>query len=159
MISGSKDKTIVVSDIVTRQHEATLDALTGCLSALAVNGRTLLSTGLDYTIGVWALGTWSHLRVVRVSEHVPDALYCTCLSVSGSMLVCGGWCEDEESGFMAVLDSDSMDCQHTLRLDHYVESLLSVRGEVWGRLRDGKVVVWSKAERGEGSGMSEAARA
>ena len=73
MTSGSKDEKIVVLDIVTRQHEATLDAHTYGVCALAVCGRTLLSTGRDSTISVWALGTWSHLKVVRVSEHVPVA--------------------------------------------------------------------------------------
>ena len=159
VISGSGDETIVVSDIVTRQHEATLDAHTCGVYALAVSGRTLLSTGVDCTIRVWALGTWSHLKMVRVSEHVPDAGWCSCLAVSGSMLLCGGYCKDGRSGFMVVLESDTLTCQHTLRLDHYVNSLLSVRGEVWGAIGSGKVVVWGKAEQGEGSGMSEAGRA
>ena len=74
------------------------------------------------------------------------------------MLLCGGQCKDR-SGFVVVLDSDTLDCQHTLRLDSLFRRLLSVRGEVWGTLRDRKVVVWGKAERGEGSGMSEAGRA
>ena len=78
---------------------------------------------------------------------------CYCLAVSGSMLLCGGECTDH-SGFMVVLDSDTLSCQHTLRLDHPVRSLLSVRGEVWGRLGNysvvDKVVVWGKVERGEG---------
>ena len=134
MISGSWDKTIKVLDIVTRQLDATLDAHTGPVYALAVSGRTLLSTGSDCTIGVWTLGTWSHLRMVRVSEHVPDAGCCSCLATSGSMLLCGGVCEDEESGFVVVLDSDTLICQRTLRLDHPVEELLGMRGEVWGRL-------------------------
>ena len=86
-----------------------------------------------------------------------------CLAVSGWMLLCGGPCEDEESGFVVVLDSDTLTCQHTLQLDHSVDSLLSVRDEVWGRLGDHSVVVWDKAERreerGQGSGMSEAGRA
>ena len=58
-----------------------------------------------------------------------------------------------------VLDADTLICQHTLRLDHTVHRLLSVRGEVWGRLGNDTVVVWGKAERGKGSGMSEAGRA
>ena len=37
-----------------------------------------------------------------------------------------------------------------LRLDHIVYRLLSVRGEVWGRLGNDSVVVWGKAEQGEG---------
>ena len=54
----------------------------------------------------------------------------------------------------------TLSCQHTLRLEDSVESmLLSMRGEVWVRLGNGSVVVWGKAERGEGSGMSEAGRA
>ena len=127
---------------------------------LELCGRTLLSTGYDGTIGVWVLGTWSHLRTMRVSEHVTDARFCNCLAVSGSMLLCGGMCMDE-SGFVLVLDADTFACQHTLRLDHTVEELLSVRGEVWGRLgeENGSVVVWGKAEQREGSGMSEAGRA
>ena len=128
--AGSEDEKIVVSDIVTRQHKATLYAHTGAVSALAVSGRTLLSTGVDCTIRVWALSTWSHLILSRVSEHVPDAGWCPCLAVSGSMLLCGGVCKDGRSGFMVVLDSDTLTCQHTLRLDRSVNSLLSVRGEV-----------------------------
>ena len=158
VISGSEDTTIKVSDIVTRQHESTLDAHTGAIYALAVNGQTLLSTGHGCTICVWALGTWNHLREVRVSEHVPDALGCTCLAVSGSMLLCGG-VRDQDSGLVVVLDSKTMDCEHTLRLEHSVHNLLSVRSEVWGVLRGGNVVVWGKAERGQGSGKSEAGRA
>ena len=115
MTSGSKDTTISVPDIVTRQQEATLDAHTGTVRALAVCGRTLLSTGQDCTIGMWALGTWSHLRMVRVSGHVPDAYSCYCLALSGSMLVCGGACKNG-SGFVVVLDSQTMSCQHTVRL-------------------------------------------
>ena len=75
------------------------------------------------------------------------------------MLLCGGSCKDYMSGFVVVLDSDTLTCQHTQRLDHPVVSLLRMRGEVWGRLWNGSVVVWGKAERGEGSGMSEAGRA
>ena len=104
---GSVDKAIKVSDIVTRQHEATIYAHTGAVCVLAVSGRTLLSTGHDCTIGVWALGTWSHIRRIRVSEHVPDALYCCNLALSGSMLLCGGTCMDEKSGFGMVLDADT----------------------------------------------------
>ena len=156
MISGSEDKTIVVSDTVTRQHVATY---TKWVLALAVSGRTLLSTGGDCTIGVWALGTWSLLRVVRVSKHVSDAECCCCLAVSGSMLLCGGWCKDHRSGFVLVLDSDTLDFRQTLRLDSPVYRLLSVRGEVWDLLGNWSMVVWGKAERGEGSGMSEAGRA
>ena len=160
MISGSDDEKVIVSDIVNRQHEATFDAHTGGVLALAICGRTLLSTGNDCTIGVWALGTWSHLMRVRVSDHVPEAWACYCLAASGSMLLCGGAYKDEESfGFLLVLDSQSMSCQYTLQLDHYIHRLLSVRGEVWGTLADESVVVWGKAERGRGSGMSEAGRA
>ena len=127
---------------------------------MAVCGPTLLSTGGDCSIGVWALGTWSHLQpLVRVSEHVPDAGWGSCLAVSGSMLLCGDECLDEESGFVVVLDSDTLTCQHSLRLDYSVERLLSVPGEVWGTLGNHSVVVWGKAERGEGSSMREAGRA
>ena len=75
------------------------------------------------------------------------------------MLFCGGSCWDDESGFMVVLDSDTLTCQHNLRLDLPVVELLSVRGEVWGTHENGSVVVWGKAERGKGSGMIEAGRA
>jgi len=81
---------------------------------------------------MWALGTWSHIRRIRVSEHLPDALYCYDLALSGSMLLCGGTCKDEKSGIVMVLDADTLRCQHTLLLDHPVNELLSVRGEVWG---------------------------
>ena len=138
VISGSEDTTIVVSDIVTQRHEATLEAHTGAVRALAVCDRTLLSTGDDSAIGVWALGTWNHLRMVRVSEHVPDALSCWCLAVSDSMLLCGGRCKDRTSGFVVVLDTESTTCRHILRLDHYVGSLLSVRSEVCGMSEAGR---------------------
>ena len=171
MISGSGDEKIVMSEIVTRQHEATFEAHTGAVYVLAVSGRTLLSAGDDCTIGVWALGTWSHLRVVRISEHVPDCERCNFLAMSGSMLLCGGMCKDDElcedddescednDGFVVVLDINSLTCQHTLQFDHSVEVLRSVRDEVWGRLWSNSVVVWGKAEQGEESGMREAGRA
>ena len=92
--------------------------------------------------------------MVDICEHVPDAEFCECLSVSGSMLLCGGKCWDD-AGFVAVLDSKTMDHQHTVWLDHRVKNLLSVRGNVWGKIMDGSVVVWGKAEQGEGSGMSK----
>ena len=152
VISGSLDKKIHVCDIVTRQHEATLDAHIQWLQALVVCGRTLLSTGDDVTIGVWVVGTWDFVRRLRVSEHVPDALWCYCLAVSGSTLLCGGARKDGTSGFVVVFDAETKRYQHTLCLDHYVYRLLSVRGEVWGRLGDKNVVVWGKAEPGEGSG-------
>ena len=95
--------------------------------------------------------------MVRVSEHVPDALRCSCLALSGSMLLCSGGCKDDRSGFLVVLDSDTFSCQHTLRLDLPCYRLLSMRGEVWST-GSGKVVVWGKAERGERSGLSEAGR-
>ena len=41
VISGSQDTTIKVSDIVTRQHEATLDSHTSSVRALAVSDQTL----------------------------------------------------------------------------------------------------------------------
>ena len=129
MISGSWDKTIKVLDIVTRQLDATLDAHTGPVYALAVSGRTLLSTGSDCTIGVWALGTWSHLRRTWVSKHVPDALDLLC------------------SGFVVLFDSDTMDCRHTLRLDRCVGRLLS-KARFGADL--GKAVSWCGARRSGG---------
>ena len=114
---------------------------------------------MDCTISVWALGTWSHLRSVLVSKHVPNAQGCHCLAVSGSMLLWVGNFRDEVSGYLVVLDAETLTCQHTLRLDHYVGSLLCVRGEVWCRLGNEGVVVWGRVEQGEGSGTSEAGRA
>ena len=73
VISGSNDKKISVHDIVTRQHEATVDAHIGPVNALAVTGGRLYSTGYDGTIGVWALGTFQLVRRVLVSEHVHGA--------------------------------------------------------------------------------------
>ena len=64
------------------------------------------------------------------------------------MLLCGGLCKDGRYGFLVVLDSDTLTCQHSLRLDYSVERLLSVPGEVWGTLGNHSVVVWGKAERG-----------
>ena len=79
------------------------------------------------------------------------------------MLLCGGLCTDDKSCFEVVLDSDSMILQHTLLLDSLssVKWLLSLRGEVWGRLDKCSVVVWGMAKRGPGSksGISEAGRA
>ena len=84
---------------------------------------------------------------------------CFDLAVSGSMLLCVGYCKGDRSGFMVVLDADTDNYQHTLRLDPFISSLLSMRGKMWGRLGNGNVVVWGKVERGEGSGMSEEGRA
>ena len=90
MISGSDDKKIMVHSIASRQHEATRNAHTGTVYALAVSGEKLYSTGEDGTICVWALGTWGRLRTIRVGEHVPDVSHPCCLAMSGSVLVCGG---------------------------------------------------------------------
>ena len=75
------------------------------------------------------------------------------------MLVCGGYHNKKKNGFVLVLDTQAMTCEHVLRLDEPVLTLLSLRGEVWGVLgrKDGdvwnanNVVVWGKAERGAGS--------
>ena len=66
------------------------------------------------------------------------------------MLLCGGECKGNWFGFVVVLDSDSLSCQHTLRLNHLIERLLSMRGKVWGRLWMGNVVVWGKVKWGDG---------
>ena len=99
---------------------------------------------------------------MRVSEHVPKALSCQCLAISGSKLLCGGVLvqdndasdeydrDNAEKGFLLVLDYEAMSCEHTLLLDYDPNYLLSRRGEVWSWLYDGPVVVWGKAERGEG---------
>ena len=156
VISGSSN-TIVVHNIASRQHEANLFH-NGSVCALALSGEKLFSTG-DRTICEWALSTWESLRTIRVHEHAPNAAYPLCLAMSGSMLVCGGYRNDRRQGFVLVLDTEAMRCEHTLRLDGPVESLLSLRGEVWGVLsrRDGntdrldKVVAWGKAELGAGA--------
>ena len=44
-----------------------------------------------------------------------------------------------------VHDINTLSCQHTLRLDRPVNSLLSVRGKVWGTLGNCRVLVWGKA--------------
>ena len=49
-----------------------------------------------------------------------------------------------------MLDYEAMSCEHTLLLDNDPFGLLSRRGEVWGALADGPLVVWGKAELGEG---------
>ena len=106
------------------------------------------------------MGAW----YLKSSQEGAGQLACarytcyTCLAVSGSMLLCGG-VRDQDSGLVVVLDSKTMDRQHTLRLEHAVHNLLSVQSEVWGVLGGGNVVVWGKAERGQGSGKSEAGRA
>ena len=86
--------------------------------------------------------------MVQVSKHVPDADFCWCLVVSGSMLLCGGKSNNGGSDFVVALHSDSMDCQHTLLPDSSVNSLLSMQGEVWGTLGYSSVAVWGKADRG-----------
>ena len=65
---------------------------------------------------------------------MPDVLSPFCLAMSGSMMVCGGYRNDDQNGFVVVLDSQAMRCGHTLRLDGPVDFLLSLRGEVWGVL-------------------------
>ena len=68
-----------------------------------------------------------------------------------------------QNGFVLVLDTRSMRCEHTLRLDGPVSSFLSLRDEVWGMLNRkvdddtfifDKVVMWGMAE--QGAGASEA---
>ena len=76
---------------------------------------------------MWALGTWSHLKVVWVSEHVQDALYCWCLAVRGLMLLCSGECKGYVHGFMVVLEVNIHSCQHTLQLDSPVRCLARQR--------------------------------
>ena len=105
---------------------------------LALCGRTLLSTGDDETIGVWGLGTWSHLTMGRVSEQVPRARYCYCLTVRGSMRLCDGLCKDDESGFVVVLDTDTSDGTFQVvgtakRLRDQLESCMpfGVQGAKW----------------------------
>ena len=148
VISGSSDKRICVCDIVTQQHEATLDAHTGPVKALAVCGRVLLSAGDDGTIGVWALEGWLLLHRLRVSEHMPDAQFCNCLAASGSSLLCGGQCRDGRSGFVVVLSEETLRPETVLRLDMQVRSFLSLRGEVWATLGfhgNFAVAVWGEA--------------
>ena len=127
---------------------------------LAVSGEKLYSTSHDWTICEWALGTWEHQRTIQVDEHVPDVSFPHCLAMSGSMLVCGGYSNNSQNGFVLVLDTQATTCEHVLRLDGGVKALLSLRGEVWGvLLKDSKfdkVVVLGKAERGVGT--SEAGR-
>ena len=155
LISGSQDESICVSDIATRQHEATLSAShTGPVRALALSGGMLLSTSTDGSIGIWALGSWESLRRIWVSEHVPDAQFCSCLAVSGSMLLCGG-ASEHLSGFVVVLNAATMSCEHTLRVDKSVRSLLNVRGEVWGILSDCSVVEWGNLRGGGGDFETE----
>ena len=164
VISGSDDKRIVVHSIASRQHEATLRAHTRTVNELAVSGEKLYSASEDGTICEWALGTWERLRTIRVGEHVPDVSYPCSLAMSGSMLVCGGYRMNEANGFVLVLDTQNLRCEHTLLLDESVFYLLGLRGEVWGLLirRVGdetkldKVVVWGKVERA--AGASEAGR-
>ena len=89
----------------------------------------------------WALGTWERLRTIRVSEHVPDVSFPFCLAMSGSMLVCGGYRNDSQYGFVLVLDTQAMTCEHVLHLDGPVNAWLILRGEVWGLL------VWKDCNR------------
>ena len=161
-ISGSKDDKVCVSSIVSRELETTLDGHTDPVSALVVYRGKLLSTGWDNTIRVWALDTWEQVRVVCVSEHVPEVLSCLCLAISGSKLLCGGQLEqdddardeddgdDAKEGFLLVLDYEAMSCEHTLIFDYAQHFLLRLRGEVWCRMHEGPVVVWGNAEREKG---------
>ena len=102
VISGSSDKKIMVHSIASRQHEATLDAPTADVYALAVLGEKLYSTSKDRTICEWALGTWERQRTIRVDEYVPDVSSPYCLAMSGSMLVCAGFRNDDQIGFVAT---------------------------------------------------------
>ena len=154
VISGSEDKRIIVTDVVTRQREATLDAHTDEVNALAVSGCRLFSAAEDLTIRAWALGTWQHLCSIRIGEHVSEASRPTCLAISGSMLVCGGYRNGDQNGFVLILDADAMRGQHTLLVDELVCCLFSLPGHVWalfGSLEDDcdvkahSVVVWGKA--------------
>ena len=84
--------------------------------------------------------------------------------MSGAMLICGGYHNKWNNCFLLMLDTQAMRCEHMLRLDGLLHSLLSLRGEVWGVLtrkdrqvdKVDKVVIWGKAERG--AGASEAGR-
>ena len=120
-ISGSKDKKICVSSIVSRELEATLDGHADIVRALAVHQGKLLSTGHDNTIRVWALGTWEQIRVVRVNEHVPKVDFCQYLAISGLKLLCRGYLEQDDDasdeddrdnakdseGFLLVLNNEA----------------------------------------------------
>ena len=157
VISGSRDKTICVCNIVTQEHETTLGgaSLSDNVLALALGGSTLFSTGAVGVIHAWALGSWEHLRQIRVNELGVDVLSCTCLTVrggaggpggEGAMLLCGGKRRDSNSGFLVVLDAGTMKSELTLLLDGPVDALLSLQGGVWG-LVGHRVVLWGKAER------------
>ena len=97
-----------------------------------------------------------------VSEHVPKVDFCQCLAIRGSKLLCRGElaqdndasdkdnCDDVKKGFLLVLDYEVMSSEHMLLLDYDPNYLLSCQGKVWSIMIGCPVVVWGKAERGEG---------
>ena len=78
--------------------------------------------------------TWVHRHTIQVGEHAPDLSASYFLTKCGSMVICGGRRNDSKEGFVLVLDVEALTCEHTLLLDRPVDSLLSLRGEVWGQL-------------------------
>ena len=86
--SGLSDGSILVWDVGTGAHDATLAGHWGEVTALVVHGERLLSASENGTIRAWAVGTWAGLRtVVAWGERIGQ--YPLCLAVSGSKLVNG----------------------------------------------------------------------
>ena len=133
VISGSSDKTIRVWGMSMGELETTLKMHTGTVRALLVHGDILFSASSDGTVRKWAAGAWGLLQTVEAG----GAMYC--VAVSGLNLICGLW----ERKTVQVWSLETLACEHTLPQRESVQVLLSVRGEVWGGVRN-KVVVWGR---------------
>ena len=141
VVSGS-DGSIWVWDAEAGMHKATLAGHSGAVHALVVHGERLLSASDDGTIRSWALGMWEGLQTVQACAE-GSGMYLFCLAVSGSKLLSGSKCTDDEEHVLAlqVWGLAELDLQQTLQEDADITALVAVDGEVWGGL-DTDVAVW-----------------
>ena len=144
VVSGSGDGKILVWDVGTGAHDATLAGHSGGVTALVAHGDRLLSASGDGTIRAWAAGTWAALRTVEAYGRGAGQ-FLRCLAVSGSKLVSGSWAYDGSQAEVRVWGLEELDLQQTLAQPtcSYVRALVAAGGEVWGGVgRD--VVVWGR---------------
>lgn len=96
MISSSKDETIKVWDLATKEECFTLQGHSDSVFAVAVtpDGKQLISTSWDKTLKVWDLVT----RKVIVSFTGESPLTCCAVAPDGVTIVAG-----EESGQLHFL--------------------------------------------------------
>ena len=134
VVSGS-DASIWVWDAEAGEHEATLAGHSGAVHALVVLEDRLLSASDDGTLRSWALGTWEGLQMVQAYAE-GTGMYPYCLAVSGSKLLSGSRCTDDEElvSELQVWGLAELDLQQTLLEDADVTALVAVDGEVWGGL-------------------------